>query len=382
MAKIRDILIIGGGPAGLSTALHLVQIAPQLAERTLVLEKATYPRPKLCAGGLTVDAEVLLSRLGLDVYEVPCARAESVYLQFEGRGLRVHPLRSPALRIIRRDEFDHWLAQKVRQKGVEIREDVQVKAVHAQAGTVLVETNGGEFDARLVVGADGSNGVVRAAILPGQPLQTARLLEVICSPQENARHQPDCAYFDFFCISNGIAGYSWDFPTQIQGQPRRAWGIFDNNLLADGQRAPLKGQLAEEMTRNGYTLQESDLQGHPLRWFDPRAEFSVPGVLLAGDAAGSDPLFGEGISLALGYGKLAAQSIRAAFETGDFSFREYRRRILRSSLGQTLCLRWLCAHILYSLHWSWFQRLVWRFLKPVVLVAGWLMVLNWGKKLK
>jgi len=381
MAKIRDILIIGGGPAGLSTALHLAQIAPQLAERTMVLEKATYPRPKLCAGGLTMDTEVLLSRLGLDVDEVPCAWAESVYLQFEGGGLRLHPHR-PALRIIRRDEFDHWLAQKARQKGVEIRENVRVKAVHAQAGRVLVETDGGEFDARLVVGADGANGVVRAGILPGQPLRTARLLEVICSPQANSRHQADSAYFDFFCIPNGIAGYSWDFPTQVQGQPRRAWGIFDNNLLADGQRTPLKGQLAEEMTRNGYSLQESDLQGHPLRWFDPWAEFSVPGVLLAGDAAGSDALFGEGISLALGYGKIAAQSIQAAFETGDFSFQDYRGSILRSSLGQTLSLRRMCAYFLYSLHWRWFQRLLWWVLKPVVLGAGWLMVLNWGKRLK
>jgi len=48
----KDILIIGGGPSGLSTALHLAQIAPHLTDRILILEKAHYPRHKLCAGGL------------------------------------------------------------------------------------------------------------------------------------------------------------------------------------------------------------------------------------------------------------------------------------------------------------------------------------------
>jgi flavin-dependent dehydrogenase len=60
----EDILIIGGGPAGLSTALHLFKIAPALASRILVLEKTRYPRHKLCAGALTPDAKVILRGVG------------------------------------------------------------------------------------------------------------------------------------------------------------------------------------------------------------------------------------------------------------------------------------------------------------------------------
>jgi len=43
----------------------------QTHTRILILEKAHYPRPKLCAGGLLADAEIILDRLGLDVSEVP-----------------------------------------------------------------------------------------------------------------------------------------------------------------------------------------------------------------------------------------------------------------------------------------------------------------------
>ena len=80
----HDILILGGGPAGLSTALHLAQLAPELIPRILILEKAHYPRPKLCAGGLLADAEIILDRLGLDVSEVPHVDASAVHLDFAG----------------------------------------------------------------------------------------------------------------------------------------------------------------------------------------------------------------------------------------------------------------------------------------------------------
>src|SRR3972149_4579987 len=126
----HDILILGGGPSGLSTALHLVQIAPHLARRILILEKEHYPRFKLCAGGLVIDAEIILERLGLDVREVPHVDAQSAHFDFAGKGLKVRARKRPAIRVIRRDEFDHWLAKKAEDRGIEIRQGVTVKKVN------------------------------------------------------------------------------------------------------------------------------------------------------------------------------------------------------------------------------------------------------------
>ncbi len=390
-ALTYDVLIIGGGPSGLSTALHLQRIAPHLTHRILLLEKEQYPRLKLCAGGLTLDAELLLERLGLDVNEVPHALAGEIRFDFEARGLSVRNPKRHALRVIRRDEFDHWLAQKAQRRGVEIRQGVTVKNVIPQADEVLVETDGGTFHAQVVVGADGSNGVTRRCIFPSDPLNTARVLEVITPSQpppsrrgrmgEAPAGRWGAAYFEFSPVPENIAGYIWDFPTQVKGEPMRCWGIYDTNLLANGKRPPLKEPLAKEMARFGFDLNDYELKGHPIRWFSPQNRLSAPRVLLVGDAAGADPIFGEGISIALGYGALAAREISEAFQRGEFSFRGFKRRVARSALGQTLFVRWVIANVIYPLKWRWFQILLWRVLKPFVLLTAWVFVLNWGKRM-
>jgi menaquinone-9 beta-reductase len=406
----RDIVIIGGGPSGLSTALHIARDFAHLAPRILILEKARYPRPKLCAGGLVTDAEVILQRLGLDVSEVPHVDADRIHFDFEAQGLNIRVSRRHALRVVRRDEFDSWLARKAESRGLEIREGVTVKSILPKQDGVTVETNQGDFHAQVVVGAEGSNGVTRRCIFPNAPVHTARALEVLTPSQPSLAQHPRSktkgtnttmeirdehsmlpshlgegrwgqAYFDFFPVPSNIAGYVWDFPTQVNGQVMRCWGIYDTNLLAEEKRPQLKEPLAAEMARFGFNLRDYEIRGHPIRWFSPKTPMAVPRVLLVGDAAGVDPFLGEGISIALGYGALAAREIGSAFQRNEFSFQGYRQRVLMSPLGQVLLARWFVAHIIYLFKWKWFQVLVWRILKPIVALLAWIFILNWGKRM-
>ncbi|MBI5840559.1 MAG: NAD(P)/FAD-dependent oxidoreductase [Chloroflexi bacterium] len=384
------LIIIGGGPSGLSTALHLQQAAPHLAPRILILEKAHYPRPKLCAGGLVVDAEIILQRLGLDVSEVPHADVDTAHFDFAGRGLSIRNPKRQTLRVIRRNEFDAWLAKKAQSRGMEIREGVTVKNILPDNEGVTVETDSATFRAQIVVGADGSNGITRKCILPNAPVYTARALEVLTPTLPSPKlselggglGRGHDAYFDFFPVPANIAGYVWDFPTQVNGEAMRCWGVYDTNLLASEKRPQLKDPLAKEMSRHGFDLDEYELKGHPIRWYDPANPVSVPRVLLVGDAAGADPLFGEGISIALGYGAVAAREIGESLRRNEFSFSGYKRRLARSGLGQTLFVRWLITQVVYSFKWRWFQILLWRVLKPIVVIVAWLFVLNWSKRIR
>jgi flavin-dependent dehydrogenase len=388
-----EVIIVGAGPAGLSTGLHLAQFAPELAKRTLILERARHPRPKLCAGGIMPSGESWLEKLGLDLNEVPSVHVREGHFLFEGRGFVVH--REPfAFRIVRRDEFDAWLANAARERGLALQEETRVRRVRCppkeDQGIVEVEADGDTYRARAVVGADGANSVVRRAITRSPASQVSRLLEVLVpadlqppAPLDPEPHgvkagRDERATIDFSGIADGVQGYIWDFPTPIQGHPMHTRGIFDSRIHPQAPRTSIKTALQEELARTGVALDRCKPQGHPLRWFHPRGVLSAPHVLLAGDAAGVDPLLGEGISFALGYGEIAAKQLQDAFSRGDFSFESYRRRVLAHQTGRFLRRRHAVAWIVYRIRIRWLLRfLSWNF-GPLI---GWLaerLFVDWG----
>jgi flavin-dependent dehydrogenase len=380
----HDVIIVGSGPAGISTALHLAQIAPELVSRTLILEKARHPRPKLCGGGIMADGEVILHHLGLDITEVPHVDADWAHLDFDGDGMRIRSDRKGkfALRVVRRHEFDAWLAGKAREQGFLIQENTTVKSLEVGESGVRLVTDKGEYKATIVVGADGSNSVVRRAIIPpDEPQHVARLLEIITEPKpEKSFHKQSDAYFDFVVTSQGIQGYVWDFPAIENGRPVRVRGIYDSNMNDTPADLPLRDALGEDFQRHGLNLGNYELHGFPIRWFDARSTFSAPHILLAGDAVGADAIFGEGISPALGYGELAARAIRDAFNRQDFSFRGYKRSILKSELGKALGVRTCFARILLGIRWPAFHIFLWYMMRwPVEWVAR-AFVIGWARR--
>ena len=378
-----DIIIVGAGPAGISTALHLAQIAPGLVGRTLILEKAHHPRHKLCGGGILPDAEVVLRHLGLDIREVPHVDVDWARFDFNGVGMKMRGEKKGriAFRTIRRNEFDAWLAGKARDLEFVIQEDSVVKSIAVTHSGLTVLTDRGEYQAALIVGADGSNSIVRRAIVPHEALHVARLLEVVTESQpEKSLHRQSDSYFDFGVIPQGIQGYVWDFPAMEKGHPVRVRGIFDGNVFPGKATVPLRFALDEELGKHGLNLSDYKLEGHPLRWFDAQSVFSAERVLLVGDAAGADVLFGEGISIALGYGALAAETIRQAFASHDFSLQGYRRAILSSDLGKALRRRTWMAKFFYRLRSPLFQKFVWRKMGWFVAWAMRAFFIGWARR--
>jgi hypothetical protein len=114
------------------------------------------------------------------------------------------------------------------------------------------------------------------------------------------------------------------------------------------------------MLRLGFDLDDYEIKGHPIRWFSPQNQMSVPRVHAGGRCRGRRSTVRGGHQHRFGiWCILAAREIGRAFQRNEFSFKGYRRRVLSSALGQTLIARWIIAYSIYPLKWKWFQILVW-----------------------
>lgn len=365
-----DVLIVGSGPAGMSTALHLVKADPAWAGRMVVVDKAVHPREKLCGGGVTRLGEDVLTGLGLS-FEPTHVPVREVRLVYQDLIFAVRD--EPVFRVVRRDEFDHWLVQRGQQQGITVRQGEAVKAITPHADYIEVVTEQTTFHAQTVVAADGSRSFVRQKLKWDDGTRMARLLEVLTPEiaEQRLEFRQGVAIFDFSRMVVGLQGYYWDFPSLVKGQPFMNRGIFDSRVRPERPRVSLKQELRAVLAERQRDLDQYPLKGHPLHWFDPGGRFAMPRLILAGDAAGVDPLFGEGISFALAYGQVAAAAIIDAFVRRDFSFSSYKKRILTHPILSQLRMRAGLTRIIYQFNHPWLVSWFWKIVPLVVRGLAW-----------
>lgn len=325
-------IIAGGGPAGAATALALVRADPRLAERILLLEKARHPRSKVCAGGLIPHTLACLDELGVGLV-VPHVMVDRARVEVPDQRVEVEGARFCA--VVRRDVLDASLIAAVRAHGVEVREDEKIVALERVADGIALETTRGRYAASIVVGADGSGSLVRRRLVdaPGAREEVARavMADVPVGPHASAwdGHARARYDFDFRAVPRGLAGYGWAFPCLIDGVPHVNAGIYAWRRTGVDLVALLKELQAE---LGDTTIRH---QAAPIRCFG-KAPFVTPHVLLVGDAAGVEPLMGEGISFALEYGRWAAVEIADALDRRDFAFGGAEARFRRGWVGRKL----------------------------------------------
>ena len=346
----REVVIVGSGPGGAATALRLAAAAPEVAARTLLLEKAQHPRDKTCAGGVIPKAVRTLAQLGVSL-EVPQARVENAAVAVPGRQVAVRGV--DMCRVIRRREFDAHLAWSARDRGVELREDERVVHLARDGAGVRVETERRTYWAPVVVGADGSGSLVRRALVGEASGPIARA--VMCDVPVAASRWDGFAGrrydFDFTACPGGLRGYRWAFPCLIDGVPHANVGAY---ALPPVDGARLQAELGAELARVGAA--PHGWKAFPIRTYAPASAVAAPHALLVGDAAGVDPLMGEGISFALEYGILAADAILEARARGEYGFAGYARAVHAGPLGRKLRRLALGTRLFYG-RWSslWFK---------------------------
>ena len=315
-----DVVVVGGSCAGAAAGVTLAKAG----RKTLLVDKAIFPRPKLCGGMITDKTFRLLKEVyGVDFDRLIDSRYDAFEVHHAALG-KVSGYRDPShvLYMIHRDEFDHAFLKEAEKAGCTLLLGDKVIGV---PGDGVVTDSGRKIGADYIIGADGPYSVVRKARWPdnGRRKTVVVALEVevpyealkCFEKRGTAIPQIHFGFLD--------QGYGWVFPKMDFS----VVGIA--GVLPPGVRNIREVFLAFlESLCGDITPILSRIKGFPVPVHNFVKQPGCGKILLAGDAAGLvDPLTGEGIYFGALSGFLAARTILGQRSPADTYNALVRRHI-------------------------------------------------------
>jgi flavin-dependent dehydrogenase len=330
----KRVIIIGGGPAGTMTALALAHDRPELARDILLFESRSFPRAKICGGGVSGRVAAFLGRLGVSIEKLPKVPVRGFNIYFDTKRIEV-PFHNDDCFVVRRSAFDNLLLQEVRERGIEVRAPLAVTGAYRERhGVTVLDRAGTSHSCQILVGADGVNGKTRSWF--GKPHLARKTLLL----QTDFPRDPDSPIFDDSLLLDfsprllGRNGYAWFFPSlDAEGAPVVNAGITGGNFSRGSFRQSREIFLdaldrhpqIKEMARGNLRFRP-----YPEQDFSPFHNLAGERVILTGEQLGVDSFTGEGLDICAASARAAAAEIVLALVTGDYRFRGYPRRLLLS----------------------------------------------------
>ncbi|MFF0312782.1 geranylgeranyl reductase family protein [Streptosporangium sp. NPDC004379] len=337
-----DVIVVGAGPAGSTTAFHLARAGLEV----LLLEKTTFPREKVCGDGLTPRAVKQLIAMGIDLDAPGWVRNKG--LRVVGGGLRFEldwpELSSyPDFGLVRtRQDFDQILAANAERAGVRLLQGVNVIApiLDERSGHVVGVTakkDGEEvsYRSRLVVAADGNS--TRLSLAMGLHKREDRPMGVAVRTYfTSPRHDDDYleTWLELWAGDTLLPGYGWIFGVG-DGTSNVGLGLLNTSEAFKGTdyRDLLRRWVATMPPEWGYVEENmtAPIRGAALPMGFNRQPHYTRGLVLVGDSGGMiNPFNGEGIAYAMETGHIAAETIVQALGRATAAQRE---RVLRAYPG-------------------------------------------------
>ena len=327
-----DVVVVGAGPAGTAAAISLRRAGREV----VVIDKARFPRDKICGDGLTTGALRRLEQLGLREADVASwHRVDDVWVRGPD-GSRVRfPLprgRGTYAAVARRRDLDAALVALARAAGAEVLEGAGLRGARQDQQAVRLEVDGhGELSARHVIGADGMWSPLRHHLgldIPGYLGDWHAFRQYFTDVSPAAASQLWVLF-----EPEVLPGYLWSFPVG-QGQANVGFGILRGGSL----RTRDMKQLWPELLARPHVR---ELLGPDARAIEAHRAWPIPTrvdglaltdgrVLFVGDAAAAgDQMTGEGIGQALATGTWAADALVAGGSDPLEVARRYQERVRR-----------------------------------------------------
>ncbi len=322
-----DVIVVGGGPAGATCARFL----GEKNARVLLVDKASFPRDKVCGDAISSKALKVVERLGVlgKLETLPHSTIQGItFSSPEGKTFNVRIQGDKPNQkgyCIRRTAFDNLLFEHA-SKVCEFREKTQVVGMRRENNRAYVkladlstkETK--EVSCSVVVGADGATSEIANSLnvneLPSQHGCVA--VRAYVSNVEGLTDNIEIHFMDEI-----IPGYFWIFPLE-NGMVNVGLGMIlsemhykHTNLVHALESIISTSRFSSRFAK---AKMESPIMGWTLPFGSHRRKIAHAHAVLIGDAAALvDPFTGEGIGNAMVSGQLAAETILDALEKNDFS---------------------------------------------------------------
>ena len=324
-----DAVVVGGGPGGATTGYWLAKAG----RKVLIVDKAKFPREKVCGDGLTPRAVRCIEDIGMKTEGPEWSRVDG--LRIRGSGLvldlpwpELHTM--PHYGLVRtRLDFDQALIEHAKEAGATVWEETTVEnPVADETGVITgveVARNGdrARVDAPVVIAADGA--ASRFAMSLGGRRLEDRPMGVAARTYYRSPRAAELTYFESFLeLWRGpdlLPGYGWIFPlpggTVNVGlgmlSTSKHFQLYDYRKLLEEWVSGLPPEW--EFTPENRIGKP---RGGPLPMGFNRTPLARPGLLVIGDAAGVvNPFNGEGIAYAMETAKIAAGVADDALTSGD-----------------------------------------------------------------
>jgi geranylgeranyl reductase family protein len=322
-----DVVVVGAGPSGAALSAKLAAAGVD----TLLLDRANFPREKVCGDFVGPKALAELEALGVPDAEIQATNLiRRASLAINGQKLNEYHLRAldgrPNYgRVIPRIRLDAMILEAARRAGARLQEGVAATDFNSSggAGEVMVRTGSaeGRLRARVVVGADGSASVVARSLRGGRHPRADTSIAIRGYAEGPVRDLDRC---DICFSGDTFPGYYWVFPvgeraanvgigTLAETTPpvgRRLQNLLHARMEAD---PVLRDRLA------GCRI-SGKVAGWPLATYSPSLRLAGDNVILLGDAAGLiNPINGDGIQNALMSARWAAPIILNCLRSNSLS---------------------------------------------------------------